>query len=229
MNWQMAFQDSSHAASVNDVQFGPWEHGLRLACASSDATVSVLTYVPMECTWRRITFQAHPGGVQALSWMPGKDMRIATGGCDNSVCIWKCSPDGEAWVQESPPLQPVHTDWVRAIAWRPEGPSGSVIASGSWDKTVVIWAQEMEGQPWRQTCRLTVAGKVEGLAWSVTGSILAVSFGDGDVSLYKESELFKYEEVGKVAETGFTEVPHSFTSPSASGMPPPGGVDLAAF
>lgn len=33
---------------------------------------------------------------------------------------------------------------------------------------------------------ISVAGKVESLAWSVTGSILAVSFDDGETSLYKE-------------------------------------------
>merc|ERR1712000_352668 len=65
--WQIAYMDSSHAASVNDVAFCPWEFGLRLACASSDGTVSVLTY-GADQQWYRTAFQAHAGGANTVSW-----------------------------------------------------------------------------------------------------------------------------------------------------------------
>lgn len=217
--WQMAYVDTSHSASVNDAEFCPYEHGLRLGCASSDGTVSILTHSGADQQWRRASFAAHPGGAQTLSWapvqrrdgVPVSSMRLATGGCDNSVSIWKC--EGDAWVQEMPPLPPAHTDWVRAVAWRP-GEGTSVVASGSWDRTVVVWAQEVEGQPWRQACRIQVAGKVEGLSWSVTGSILAVSFADTETTLYKEAYDGHYEEVGKVGEQGFTEIASKTAPPS---------------
>mmetsp|Transcript_45510 Transcript_45510/g.114628 ORF Transcript_45510/g.114628 Transcript_45510/m.114628 type:complete len:358 (-) Transcript_45510:115-1188(-) len=218
--WQKAYVDSSHTASVNDIQFCPWEYGLRLACASSDGTVSVLTYVAAEARWQRSVFQAHPCGAQSLTWAPAvhrdggpaPTMRLATGGCDNSVCIWKS--DGEVWAQEMPLLVPAHSDWVRTVAWRPDG--SSTVASGSWDKTVVIWKQEMEGHPWRQLCKLAVNGKVEGVAWSVTGSILGVSFDDGDAILYKETDDGRFEEVGKCGESGYTEVPRAASAPVAA-------------
>mmetsp|Transcript_63360 Transcript_63360/g.163007 ORF Transcript_63360/g.163007 Transcript_63360/m.163007 type:complete len:341 (-) Transcript_63360:82-1104(-) len=207
--WHQAYEDASHAASVNSIKFAPWEHGCRLACASSDGNVSVLTYSPNDCQWRRAVFQAHAPGVQTLDWMPvvHRDntqpaMRLATGGCDNSVFVWKC--ESEMWTQETPPLPAAHTDWVRAVAWRPDG--SSILASGSWDKTVGLWKQEMEGQPWRSICKLTVDGKVEGISWSVTGSILAVSFGDGETSWYKETDIGRFEETGKVDEAGFTDL-----------------------
>lgn len=218
--WQIAYMDSSHAASVNDVEFCPLEYGLSLACASSDGTVSILSY-QYDGSWRRTAFPAHAGGVQALSWAPGPGqnrdavpaptIRLVTGGCDNAVCVWKC--EGEAWAQESPPL--AHSDWVRAVAWRPDGVA--VIASGSWDKSVCVWKQDMEGQPWRQVCKLSLSDKVEGLSWSATGSILAVSFGESETSLYKEAIDGRYEEIGKVNEPGFVEVPNSFTA--ATQMP----------
>lgn len=202
--WHMAFVDMSHSASVNDVEFCPWEHGLRVACASSDGTISILTHQPDQ--WRRASFPAHAGGAQAVSWMPVQHrdgvtpaLRLASGGCDNSVSIWKC--ESEVWAQELPTLAPAHSDWVRDVAWRPDG--SSVVASGSWDRTVVIWSQEVEGQPWRQVCKLAVAGKVEGLSWSVTGSILAISFADSETALYKEAYDGRYEEVGRVGEPGF--------------------------
>jgi len=210
MQWQMAYMDTSHVASVNDVAFCPWEHGLRLACASSDGTVSVLTHSAQDQQWRRAVFSAHAGGAQTVSWAPVQHkenpmapvMRLATGGCDNSVCVWKC--EGEVWTQESPPLPSVHRDWIRSVAWRPDG--ASVLASGSWDKTVIVWSQEMEGQPWRQVCKLPVAGKVECLSWSCMGNILAVSFGDSETVLYKEALDGHFEEIGKVSEQGYTEL-----------------------
>jgi len=223
-SWQIAYADSYHAASVNDVEFCPWEHGLRLACASSDGNVSILTY-QYDGSWRRTAFPAHAGGVQALSWspvqyrdgQPTQSLRMVTGGCDNSVSIWKC--EGEAWSPESAPL--AHSDWVRDVAWRPDG--SGVIASGSWDKSVLIWKQEMEGQPWRQACKLTLPGKVESLSWSGTGSILAVSCGESEALLYKEAYDGRYEEIGKVNEPGFVEVPNSFMSapPATPNQPGP--------
>jgi len=207
--WQKAYVDSSHTASVNDIAFCPWEHGLRLACASSDGTVSVLTYSPTEAQWRRSDFKAHACGVNSVSWSPavqregGLSMRLASGGCDNNVCIWKCEND--MWSQEMPQLMPSHTNWVRQVAWRPDT-SSSVVASGSWDKTVTIWKQEIEGQPWRQVTSIPVEAKVESVAWSVTGSLLAIASDDGEASIYKEGYDGRYEKVSSCSEQGYTDL-----------------------
>jgi len=222
-NWQIAHMDSSHTASVNDVEFCPLEHGLRLACASSDGTVSILTYGD-NGQWLRAAFPGNAGGSQALSWAPVQKRdgvpqpiaRLVTGGCDNAVCIWRC--ENEVWAQEFPPMPVSHTDWVRDVAWRPlEG--ASVVASGSWDKTVIIYSQEMEGQQWREVCKLALPGKVESLSWCESGSILGVSCGESDVVLYKETYDGRYEEVGKVNESGYVEVPNSTTAAMASASP----------
>jgi protein transport protein SEC13 len=219
--WHQAYEDSSHTASVNCIQFAPWEHGCRLACASSDGTVSVLTYGANDCQWRRTVFTAHGAGAQTLSWMPvvhrdnaTPSLRLATGGCDNSVCVWKC--EGEVWAQESPFLPAAHTDWVREVAWRPDG--SGVLASGSWDRTVVLMKQEMEGQPWRQVCKLTVDGKVESISWSVTGSILAVSFGEGETQWYKETDIGRFEETGKVDEAGMNDLGKGAANSAVAGF-----------
>lgn len=217
--WHIAYQDASHAASVNAIEFCPWEYGLKLACASSDGTVSILSHSTMDQQWRRSVFQAHGGGAQAVSWSPAhyrdgllaSTMRLATGGCDGSVCVWKC--EGDVWTQESPPIPPAHSDWVRDVAWRPD--SSGVLASGGWDKSIVVWAQEVEGQPWRQLCKMAVAGKVECLSWSVTGSLLAASFADGETSMYKEALDGRFEEVGTCDESGYCDKMPS-NSPVAS-------------
>jgi protein transport protein SEC13 len=225
-SWQIAHMDTSHTASVNDVEFCPWEYGLRLACASSDGNVSILTYSENNAQWLRQSFAANAGGSQAISWAPVQKrdgvpqplMRLVTGGCDNGCMVWKC--ENEAWSQEFPPLPAGHTDWVRGVSWRPTEGS-SVLASGSWDKTVVIYAQEMEGQQWRQLCKLTLPGKVEGLRWCESGSILGVSCGDNEVVLFKEAYDGRYEEVGKVNEPGYVEVPNSITAACAKTSEPP--------
>lgn len=220
-NWQIAHMDTTHTASVNDVEFCPWEQGLRLACASSDGTVSVLTY-QQDGQWRRSAFQANTGGAQSLSWAPVQKrdgqpqlntMRLVTGGCDNAACVWKC--ENETWSQEFPPLASSHTDWVRDVAWRPTD-GASILASGSWDKTVIIYSQEVEGQHWRELCKLTLPNKVESLSWCESGSILGVSCGDNEVVLYKEAYDGHFEEVAKVNEPGFVEVPNSITAALAS-------------
>jgi len=217
--WQMAYVDTNHTASVNSVEFAPQEYGLRLACASSDGTVSILSYDPSG-QWHRSVVQAHPGGAQTAKWAPvsyrdgapSGSIRLATGGCDNSVRIYRC--ENEAWMEENPRFPYAHTDWVRDVAWRPD--SSSVLATGSWDQTVVIWTQEMEGQAWRQVSKLQMNGKVECLSWSVTGSMLSICFDDGDSIVYKEAYDGHYEEVGKINEQGFTEV-----ASKIGGAPPP--------
>mmetsp|Transcript_105640 Transcript_105640/g.187838 ORF Transcript_105640/g.187838 Transcript_105640/m.187838 type:complete len:341 (-) Transcript_105640:93-1115(-) len=219
--WQMAYVDTNHTASVNDAEFAPQEYGLRLASASSDGTVSILTYSP-DGQWHRNVLQAHAGGAQTLNWapvtyrdgVPSGSIRLATGGCDNSVRVWKC--ENEVWSQENPPFPYAHTDWVRDVAWRPDGTS--VLATGSWDQSVIIWTQEMEGQPWRQVAKIQLNGKVECLSWSVTGSMLSISFSDGECAVYKEAMDGHYEEVVQIAEQGMTEVPGKM-----GGVPAPTG------
>jgi len=215
--WVMAYVDTNHGASINDVEFAPQEHGLRLACASSDGLVSVLTYSP-DGQWRRSVMQAHPGGAQTVNWAPVSyrdgvpcgSVRLATGGCDHTVKIWRF--ENEVWCEENPRFPYCHTDWVRDVAWRPD--HSSVLATGSWDQTVVIWSQELEGQAWRQLCKMPVNGKVECLSWSITGSMLAVSYGDGMSVIFKEAYDGHFEEVGQIQEAGYTEVPGKLSAPT---------------
>ena len=68
-------------------------------------------------------------------------MRLATGGCDNLVKIWRHDEGASAWV-EAESLPAAHTDWVRDVAWAPTvGGAAETIASCSQDKKVVIWTR----------------------------------------------------------------------------------------
>lgn len=219
--WQQVHVDTHHTASVNDVKFAPWEFGLCLAAASSDGTISTLSYSVNDGQWKRRSFPAHPEGAQTLDWAPthhhdttgSSALRLVSGGCDNQVVVWKC--EGETWSEEAVLSVPGHRDWVRDVAWKPTGIS-NIIASGSWDKTVIIWVQEVAGTPWRQLNRLEVPDKVEGLDWSGTGGMLAVTTATETV-IYKEIQNGNYTQVGKAHETGFTDFCAPVESPLDQG------------
>lgn len=190
--WQIAHMDENHAASVNDVEFGPSELGLRLACASSDSTVSVLTYNQHQGGWQRVMFEAHPNGVQCLSWSPYQQvkdvlhpLRLVTGGCDYRVVVWSC--DNEMWTQQCVLSQAdQHTNWVRDVAWRPCDSGAAFIVSGGWDKKILVWSQESLSQPWSLAAKLEAPAQVESVAWSVTGSLLAAMTNEDEVLMFRE-------------------------------------------
>ena len=121
------------------------------------------------------------------------------------VKIWGYREDTQSWVEEE--VLEGHTDWVRDVAWAPNiGLPRSYIATASQDKTVVIWTKDTPTSPWVKTTldpsvsavsapanagAPAVQGKfpdvVWRVSWSLAGNILAVSCGDGKVTLWKEN------------------------------------------
>ena len=59
--------------------------------------------------------------------------RFASGGCDNTVRIWRQTEQGK-WIDERcfPSDDNVHKDWVRDVAWAPAiGLPSNILASCS--------------------------------------------------------------------------------------------------
>ncbi|KAI9065687.1 vesicle budding-like protein [Trametes coccinea BRFM310] len=223
--WTKIKEHTLHKASVNSVSWAPHELGAILACASSDGTISVLTF-KNDGTWGADVFEGHAIGCNAVSWapavqpgslivpqpsntVPGQQpaavqsvKRFASAGCDNLVKIWGFREDTQAWEEEE--VLEGHTDWVRDVAWAPNiGLPRSYIATASQDKTVLIWTKDSPTSPWVKTAldpsasasttggAAAPAGKfpdvVWRVSWSLAGNILAVSCGDGKVTLWKEN------------------------------------------
>lgn len=129
--------------------------------------------------------------------------RFASAGCDNLVKIWGYREDSQSWVEEE--TLEGHTDWVRDVAWAPNiGLPRSYIATASQDKTVLIWTKDSPTAAWVKTAldpstalaspagaAQAPAGKfpdvVWRVSWSLAGNLLAVSCGDGKVTLWKEN------------------------------------------
>jgi len=194
--WGKMYEYLGHELSVNSITWAPHENGLILACGSSDGSISTLTWKASN-EWTKVRFNAHPLGVNAVSWAPAtmpsslisqvseSPIRFASGGCDNVVKIWQQN-NGE-WKLESTLIG--HTEWVRDVAWAPNvGLPYSTIASCSQDGTVFIWTQNDASFNWsKKMLEPKFSTVVWRVSWSITGNILAVSSGDNKVTLWKES------------------------------------------
>ncbi|RSH91378.1 GTPase-activating protein S13 [Saitozyma podzolica] len=200
--------------TVNSIAWAPYDLGPILACASSDGKISVINFQNDGSTDASV-FPAHGTGANAISWAPSvlstpaasatkqpatsqanltTQKRFVSAGSDNLVKIWAYEEEAKKWVEEE--VIRGHEDWVRDVAWAPNiGLPGMYIASASQDKTVLIHTRPSPTSPWTSTQLLPSApdskdphfpDAVWRVSWSLAGNILAVSCGDGKVSLWKE-------------------------------------------
>jgi len=210
--WSVVYSFSGHEQSVNSIAWSPHEHGLCLASASSDGSIAVLTH-NADDTWSEQKIEgAHNTGCNAVSWAPAfgpgtmvaadasspvMAKRLVSGGCDGLVKIWRCVE--ERWEEETA-LPPAHSDWVRDVAWAPSlGAAGTMVASCSQDKKVIIWTQDPDSDSWSQK-ELLFSCVLWRVSWSVTGNILAVSGGDNLVTLWKQTLAGDWEQIGQLTE-----------------------------
>ncbi|WFD42213.1 GTPase-activating protein S13 [Malassezia psittaci] len=205
-SWTRIKDHALHTASVNSIAWAPHELGATLACASSDGKVSVLTF-NSDGSWSVDLVTAHPTGSNSVTWAPtvvsSADVnepvplvrRFATAGCDAVVKIWEFSDEHSRYVEVDQLIG--HSDWVRDVAFAPNlGLARTYLASASQDRTVIIWTQDSPDTPWTKTFLQPRSDKddptkfsdtVWRVSWSVSGNVLAVSCGDGKVSLWKEN------------------------------------------
>ncbi|XP_031499144.1 protein transport protein SEC13 homolog B-like [Nymphaea colorata] len=208
--WVQAHVFTDHKASVNSISWAPHELGLCLACGSSDGNISIFT-ARADGGWDTARIdQAHAVGVTSVSWAPATapgtlvgssplDLvhKLASGGCDNTVKIWKLY--NGAWKMDCFPALQKHSDWVRDVAWAPNlGLPKSTIASASQDGSVVIWTAGKEGDQWEGKVLKDFKTPVWRVSWSLTGNILAVANGNNEVSLWKEAVDGQWQQVTTV-------------------------------
>lgn len=208
--WTIVYQHRVHESSVNSISWAPHEYGLILACASSDGRVSILEY--KDDAWTSSSIQNDTLGCNSVSWAPysalgsllenGRSIkRLVTGSCDHSVRMWRQQDDG-TWTEEDRQASP-HTDWVRDVAWAPNtGMPFNIVASCSEDRNVYIWRQVEKDGLWFPTLMKSFDCPVWRVSWSVTGNVLAVSTGDHNVTLWKQSVDEKWIQITNVEDGG---------------------------
>eukprot|EP01129_Flabellula_baltica_P001065 TRINITY_DN10981_c0_g1_i1.p1 TRINITY_DN10981_c0_g1~~TRINITY_DN10981_c0_g1_i1.p1 ORF type:complete len:291 (+),score=73.90 TRINITY_DN10981_c0_g1_i1:138-1010(+) len=202
-NWQNIYQLSDNSLSVNSISWAPKEFGLMLASGSSDGTITILS--SNGNSFNTVTFPAHLRGVNSVSWGPALNSRpvLVSGGSDNLVKIW-AQTENQEFEQIEQALKG-HNDWVRDVAWAPLLLSGSSsdityspIASCGQDGEVFIWTKST-GE-WRKQELGKFDGPVWRVSWSITGNILAVSAGENQVTLWKESLDNVWQKISDLSE-----------------------------
>ncbi|KZV32933.1 hypothetical protein F511_01444 [Dorcoceras hygrometricum] len=208
--WSQSHVFTDHKSSVNSIAWAPHELGLCLACGSSDGNISFYT-AQSDGSWETTRIeQAHPVGVTAVTWAPSMApgalvgsglldpvQKLASGGCDNTVKVWKLYNGN--WKMDCFPALQMHSDWVRDVAWAPNlGLPKSTMASASQDGKVVIWTVAKEGDQWEGKVLKDFKAPVWRVSWSLTGNMLAVAAGDNNVTLWKEAVDGDWQEVSTV-------------------------------
>ena len=124
--------------------------------------------------------------------------RLVAGSCDTMVRVYR-KVDGK-WIMEKE-LQG-HEDWVRDVAWAPQSAmlGRQTIASCGEDGNVFIWTKKGNSAEWTKTLLRKFASPVWRVSWSITGSVLAVSSGDHNVTLWKESLDRTWVQISSVSE-----------------------------
>eukprot|EP00930_Biecheleria_cincta_P087198 TRINITY_DN76445_c0_g1_i1.p1 TRINITY_DN76445_c0_g1~~TRINITY_DN76445_c0_g1_i1.p1 ORF type:complete len:324 (+),score=45.19 TRINITY_DN76445_c0_g1_i1:40-1011(+) len=161
-----------------------------------DGGVASLTWAPTCSPAVLASGPAIARAANALKMGAGHVRRLATCGADGCVHVWRSDIRGEHFTRESTiddgvgggcaPL--VGSGMFRCVAWRPNmGLPGSHLAGSRDDGTVVLWAQDSLGLPWKNLAALTVPGDARRLTWAQGGTFLAVSVGDDHGMLFKES------------------------------------------
>ena len=93
--WSKVYEYADHQSSVNSISFAPHELGLKIAAASADGTLSILTWRgPQDNVWEeKPIHNAHQIGCNAVSWAPAAAPGSATG--SNMIQVvsswwWSC-------------------------------------------------------------------------------------------------------------------------------------------
>ena len=107
--WSKVYEYADHQSSVNSIAFAPHDLGLKLAAASADGSISILSWRgPQDNAWEeKPIHNAHQIGCNAVSWAPaaapgsatgsgGVQATLVTGGCDGLVKVWDLPENGEA-------------------------------------------------------------------------------------------------------------------------------------
>lgn len=174
----------------------------------------------------------HRDLVRALAWSPGGSL-VASGSDDLTIRLWdwqsgelELSLGGPAMndvdrvlqklklraesqmilFHGAPPGQDGHQDYVKALAWSPDG---TTLASGSYDMTVRLWRPDQQTS---ERAVLSFGEYVFALAWPPVPGMLTVGEEHGRISVWEPGE----EAVALDFRSGCAEVSSIVWSPDGT-------------
>jgi len=153
------------------------ESTLQLAAVGADDQLRVLVH--REGVWH-VQIWGNEGPALGVCWAPKDSFatdHLITAGQDGYLRLYAHGQLQTSWK--------AHDDWIRDVAWSPSlVPDWHRFASCAHG-SVKIWTQK-DGGDWTSVdLPHTWNDPVWRVSWSFTGHMLAVSAGEGDVTLWK--------------------------------------------
>jgi protein transport protein SEC13 len=199
--WIKVKEYKGHESSVNSVAWAPHDYGLLLVKEWNAHQIGANSVAWCPSSRPESLLSAMPSGV-ADEVPIFSEMRLATGGCDNLVKIWKFK--GNEWAVEHELAR--HTDWVRDVAWAPNiGVPCHTVVSCSQDRTVLVW-KSTDGTSWSSK---QLGEQFPDTLWRVNfspaGNLLAVAGGDNHITMWREKLDGEWECVTNVDQASLAQ------------------------
>ena len=208
-----------HDGGAVTLSWAPFEHGCHLVSGGADGVVAVLSKTG-NGDWNMVTFNAHSGGVTGASWSPflssgamyqgaqavqelTKVRRFVTGGCDGQLRVWTLNHTTSVWDNTHVMSEHCRNGVVaiRDVQWASNcGLPYDYIASCADDRLVLVWRQEMPDKEWKHRTVVQTDMTPCRVSWSLNGTLLAISFEDHTVSVWREEANADWRMVSRVRQ-----------------------------
>lgn len=172
--------DPANEAEIRGLAFNA--AGTLLAAGSSDRRVWLWDVQTARRLARSPLGNAggHINTVAGVAFNPQNDNEIASVSWDNNVHLWRVEQDGERWRLNPVDTLAGHASSVWAVAYTPDG---KWLATGSSDKTVILWKLDQLNQIGTSITRM--GENVWALAASWDGKQLAAGDEAGNLRIWQ--------------------------------------------